>query len=79
MLRPEFVQSWQKPLSSDAFSASIGEVNDRDANDVDVVHAGQNLINRVIPNITQKLDLLEIHPYDRFVFGVVFVMFFGIL
>jgi len=58
LLRPEFVRSLKKPLSSDAFSrfahrTSSGERNEYD---LDVIEATKFLLDDVVPSLARELD-----------------------
>eukprot|EP00026_Physarum_polycephalum_P001577 Phypoly_transcript_01579.p1 GENE.Phypoly_transcript_01579~~Phypoly_transcript_01579.p1 ORF type:complete len:1064 (+),score=124.40 Phypoly_transcript_01579:78-3269(+) len=53
-LRPEFVQSYDKPLSSDAYSA-FGKHNQQIHNG-EVAEATEHLLSKVIPALASELD-----------------------
>lgn len=60
LLRPEFVASYEKPLSSDAFSA-FG-IHDHALHNAEVVQATTHLMTRVIPRLAASL--LATPPFD---------------
>jgi tetratricopeptide (TPR) repeat protein len=73
LLRPEFVQAYCMPLSSDAFSSIIMPpqndssarlLDDLSGNDVDAGNASKYLRTQRIPEFVAKLDTLAIFPYE---------------
>eukprot|EP00946_MAST-07B_sp_MAST-7B-sp1_P002588 g2588.t1 len=75
LLRPEFVQAYSMPLSSDAFSSIIMPpqndsssklLDDLSGNDVDAGNASTYLQTKRIPEFVAKLDTLAIFPYESY-------------
>ena len=72
-LRPELVQSFRMPLSSDAFShltlppkdeASAELLGDADQSDVEVGSATRYMLKDRLPSFVHELDRLKTFPYD---------------
>jgi hypothetical protein len=59
LLRPEFVKSWQTPLSSDAFSQFGGQDNSLEGHDAEVREASEALLTHTIPEFASALLLLS--------------------
>jgi len=63
-LRPEFVQSYSKPLSSDSFRIELQHMDDSYKNDEDCIKAATYLRTHTIPQFVAALDALAINPTD---------------
>ncbi|GMH80892.1 hypothetical protein TrST_g10829 [Triparma strigata] len=63
-LRPEFIQGYSKPLSSDSFRVEIQHMDDSIRNDEECVDASVHLRTHTIPQFVAALDALAITPND---------------
>ncbi|GMH87462.1 hypothetical protein TL16_g10864 [Triparma laevis f. inornata] len=63
-LRPEFIQGYNKPLSSDSFRVEIQHMDDSIHNDEECVDASVHLRTHTIPQFVAALDALAITPND---------------
>lgn len=59
-MRPEFVKTYPKPLSSDAFSKFASNQEDSKDNNEEVRQATQLLLNDTIYDFATKLDCMQV-------------------
>jgi len=68
-LRPEFVQNYSTPLSSDSFGDVPAPKRETDVNDQEVIRATAYLVDQWIPSVVQRLDDLSVLPMDGLQFS----------
>lgn len=62
-LRPEFLITYERPLSADAFMSNVESV-ESERDDIEVAEAGKNLRIKSIASLIKTLDNLSIIPID---------------